>query len=120
MNKQLSGIRNQGYFVFHDAYGYFEEHYRLRNLGAFTLNPERRPGAKHLQNIRAELESSNAKCVFTEPQFKPAIVSSITDGLDITSAELDPVATTINPTPEGYFLFLQQIANAYRSCLSVE
>ncbi len=117
LKMQLAGVKDKGYFVFHDAYGYFEQHYGLNHLGAFTLSPDRKPGAKRLRDIRQQLESSEVHCVFTEPQFKPAIVREITDGLNINTDELDPLATSITPSPNGYFLFLQQLAAAYTRCL---
>jgi len=51
----LSPVSGKGYFVFHDAYGYFEKHYGLTPLGYFTINPEIQPGAQALHNIRTQL-----------------------------------------------------------------
>lgn len=117
LKKQLAGVKDKGYFVFHDAYGYFEKHYGLNHQGAFSLSPDRMPGAKRLQDIRQQLESGDVHCVFTEPQFKPAMVREITDGLNINTDELDPLATLVTPSPNGYFLFLQQLAAAFTRCL---
>jgi zinc transport system substrate-binding protein len=50
---RLAPIRRVPYFVFHDAYGYFEGHYRLNAVGAVVVAPDRRPGIKRLQAIRA-------------------------------------------------------------------
>lgn len=41
--KMLAPVQGKGYFVFHDAYGYFEKHYGLSPLGYFTVNPEIQP-----------------------------------------------------------------------------
>ncbi|OMH25951.1 hypothetical protein BGP75_24535 [Motiliproteus sp. MSK22-1] len=117
LKKQLSEIKDSGYYVFHDAYGYFERHYGLHHLGAFTLSPDRKPGAKRLQNIREQLESSDVRCVFTEPQFKPSMVRAITEGLKVNTQELDPLATSIALHANGYFMFLQQLADSYVACL---
>jgi ABC-type Zn2+ transport system substrate-binding protein/surface adhesin len=67
----------EGYFVFHDAYGYFEKHYGLTSLGHFTVNPEIQPGAQRLHEIRTQLVEQKATCVFAEPQFRPAVIEAV-------------------------------------------
>lgn len=57
IEQQLAPVKNQGYFVFHDAYGYFEERYQLNNLGHFTVTPDRKPGAKTLIQIKKNIGS---------------------------------------------------------------
>jgi len=117
IEQQLSGVRNRGYFVFHDAYGYFEQHYHLNHMGAFTLNPQRQPGAKQLSEIKQNLLSQQAVCVFSEPQFRPAIIESVIRNTEAKSGSLDPMATDIDVSPTAYFDFLQKLANNFETCL---
>ena len=53
---QMNAVDQKGYFVFHEAYGYWERHYGMSSKGHFTVSPERRPGAKTLIDIRKALE----------------------------------------------------------------
>ncbi|MGB8665022.1 MAG: zinc ABC transporter substrate-binding protein ZnuA, partial [Serratia inhibens] len=46
VGNMLRPVQGKGYFVFHDAYGYFEKHFGLSPLGHFTVNPEIQPGAQ--------------------------------------------------------------------------
>ncbi len=55
IGNQLAPVKGKGYFVFHDAYTYFEKHYGLTPLGHFTVNPEIQPGAQRLHQIRTQL-----------------------------------------------------------------
>jgi len=109
---------NSGYYVFHDAYEYFESRFQLNNLGHFTLSPDRKPGAKTLIQIRTALKNGKAKCVFSEPQFKPAIVESVTRGSDVYVGELDPLASDIKVSNGAYFRFLMALQKNYIKCLS--
>ncbi len=52
IREQLAPVKDKGYYVFHDAYGYYEEEFGLNNLGHFTVSPERKPGAKSLIAIK--------------------------------------------------------------------
>lgn len=64
VSNELAPLKGKGYFVFHDAYGYFEKHYGLTSLGHFTVNPEIQPGAQRLHEIRTQLVEQKATCVF--------------------------------------------------------
>ena len=77
---QLDPVKEVGYYVFHDAYGYFEQDYSLNHIGEFTVSPERKPGAKTLIDIKTKLSKGDAKCVFSEPQFSPAVIDSVLRG----------------------------------------
>lgn len=117
ITKKLAPVKDKGYFVFHDAYEGFEEHYGLNHLGAFTVSPERQPGAKHLAEIQHELKENKAVCIFKEPQFKPAVIAAVTKGTDVKIGELDPLASDIAAGHEGYFNFLNQTADSFLNCL---
>lgn len=114
----LTPIKDKGYYVFHDAYGYFEEAYGLNNLGYFTVSPDRKPGAKTLIRIRKTLVKNNVQCVFSEPQFTPAVIESVTRGSDVRQGQLDPVGSSIEVKSGSYFTFIKGIANSYEECLA--
>jgi len=114
----LEPIKDKGYYVFHDAYGYFEDAYGLNNLGYFTVSPDRKPGAKTLIHIRKTLINENVQCVFSEPQFTPAVIQSVTRGSSAKQGELDPVGSAVKVAPGSYFEFLKGIATSYQTCLA--
>lgn len=113
----LAPVQGKGYFVFHDAYGYFEKHYGLSPLGYFTVNPEIQPGAQRLHQIRTQLVEHKAVCVFAEPQFRPAVINAVAKGTDVRSGVLDPLGSTIALGRDSYADFLLQLSNQYVSCL---
>lgn len=114
---ELAPLKGKGYFVFHDAYGYYEKHYGLTPLGHFTVNPEIQPGAQRLHEIRTQLVEQKATCVFAEPQFRPAVVEAVARGTSVRMGTLDPLGTSIKLGKESYSQFLTQLANQYASCL---
>ncbi|WP_407670262.1 zinc ABC transporter substrate-binding protein [Nitrincola tapanii] len=118
--EQLAPVQTKGFFVFHDAYGHFVSHYGLNQLGYFTLDPARQPGARHLAAIRKQLEDAQAVCVFSEPQFTPAVVESVSRGTTVRKGELDPLARDIPTQPGAYALFLQDLSQRFLDCLQDE
>lgn len=117
LNERLAAVRGEPYIVFHDAYQYFERRYDLDSAGVVTLSPEQSPGAHHLREIRNRIRRRQVTCVFIEPQFKPAIVSSLTRGMDVAIGELDPVGADIEPGPDAYFKLLEGLADGFIDCL---
>lgn len=117
IRSQLAPVSHKGYFVFHDAYGYFEHHYGLSPLGYFTVNPEIQPGAVRLHQIRTQLVEQKAVCVFAEPQFRPAVIDAVTRGTGVRIGTLDPLGIGISLTQDSYIKFITQLSGQYASCL---
>lgn len=115
---QLESIKAKPYYVFHDAYDYFEQHYGLNNIGHFTVSPDRKPGAKTLISIRNTLAAKQAKCVFSEPQFQPAVIESVVRGSDAKIGVLDPLGMDIPVAQGSYFTFLHSMSESFYHCLS--
>lgn len=117
IGNELAPLRGKGYFVFHNAYSYYEKHYGLTPLGHFTVNPEIQPGAQRLHEIRTQLVEQKATCVFAEPQFRPAVVEAVARGTSVRMGTLDPLGTNIKLGKTSYSAFLSQLANQYANCL---
>ncbi|MFY2508061.1 zinc ABC transporter substrate-binding protein [Vibrio pectenicida] len=115
--EQLAPIKEIGYYVFHDAYGYFEQDYGLKHIGEFTVSPERKPGAKTLIDIKKKLSKGDAKCVFSEPQFSPAVIDSVLRGSQASTGTLDPLGTETKAGLDSYFVFIQSIVDSFVDCL---
>ena len=118
LERKLAPVRQIPYLVFHDAYQYLETRYRLASVGTMTLDPERRPGARHLANIRHEVRHNRAKCLFKEPQFKSAIISVVREAVAVKIGELDPLGIGQRPGPDAYFDTLIDLAENLVDCLS--
>lgn len=120
LRQRLMPLVERGFFVFHDAYGRFVSHYGLRQLGYFTVDPGRQPGARHLAQIRDQLVQREAVCVFSEPQFRSAVVEAVTEGTGVRHGELDPLARDIAPGPEAYLQYLDALVGEFERCLGSE
>ncbi len=117
ITEQLATVKNKGFFVFHDAYTYFEQHYGLHALGHFTVNPELQPGAKKLDQIKSQLIANKAVCVFAEPQFRPTVIQTVASGTNVHIGTLDPLGMNIAVSKDSYATFLKQLATQYSDCL---
>ncbi|MGK0247515.1 MAG: zinc transport system substrate-binding protein [Oleispira sp.] len=114
---QLAPLKHHGFFVFHQAYDYWFQAIDIKPLGAFTLSPERKPGARHVQNMRNQLQNKEVSCVLSEPQFSPALINTVVNGLAIQRGELDPLAGASALTKTAYIDWLSAMTKTLAECL---
>ena len=114
----LAPVREVPYVVFHDAYQYFERAYGLNAVGAVTISPERAPGARRITEIRAVITGLGARCLFSEPQFEPAIAATIVEDTAARTGVLDPLGAAVAPGPGGYATLMRGLARALVDCLA--
>ncbi|MEH6493857.1 zinc ABC transporter substrate-binding protein ZnuA [Halopseudomonas sp.] len=114
---RFAPLKHKPYFVFHDGYGYLESYLGLQHSGVFSLAHEIQPGARHVNELRQTLNAAAPACVFSEPQFTPRLVNSLTEGLPVKSAQLDPLGSAIAVGPQGYEQQLKALTETWASCL---
>jgi zinc transport system substrate-binding protein len=114
---QLSPLKDEPYIVFHDAYHYFEDRYNLNAVGSVSVSPERQPGAQHIHELRSKIDRLGARCVFSEPQFRPKLVQTLLEGTQAANGQLDPLGSNLEAGPEAYFQLMQQLADNLVQCL---
>ena len=114
---KLQPVRTTPYVVFHDAYQYFENRYGLSPAGSITVDPDRKPSARRLVDIREKIAESGAVCVFSEPQFEPGVLVTVIEGTRARTGVLDPLGADLPPGPDAYFALLENLATDLRRCL---
>jgi zinc transport system substrate-binding protein len=117
VRQRLAPVRDRAYVVFHDAYQYFERAYGLRAVGSVVVSAERAPGARRIRETRERIRGLGARCVFSEPQFPPAIVGTLLEGTDTRAGVLDPLGAAVPAGPDAWFALMRGLADALAGCL---
>ncbi|ACO76350.1 ABC transporter, periplasmic binding protein [Azotobacter vinelandii CA] len=117
LEARLEKLAGKPYFVFHEAYGYFEAAYGLRHAGTFSVSPEVQPGARQVAHMRQRLQAAGPTCVFSEPPLQPRLAQTLSAGLPVRLAELDPLGSGIPVGPQGYERLLENLAEGLAGCL---
>ncbi len=119
IEQATSSLKGVPFIVYHDAYGYYIRRYDLNQAGEVTLIAHQQPGARHLLALRRLIVNDDSiRCLFTEPQFEPAIVQNLVEGTEVIRAELDPIGSALEPGPEAYFLLMQTLTTNLSACLT--
>ncbi|WP_448645504.1 zinc ABC transporter substrate-binding protein [Pseudomonas mohnii] len=117
LKKRLAGIEGKPYFVFHEAFDYFEDAYGLKHTGVFSVAAEVQPGAQHVAAMRARLQEVGKTCVFSEPPLRPRLAETLVAGLPVKLAELDALGGYTPATAQGYEQVLEKLGNDLAGCL---
>ena len=118
IDAELQPVKGKGYVVFHDAYQYFENRFGVSAVGSVTVSPEVLPGAERVSELQEKVRSLDATCVFSEPQFEPKLVTTITENTNAGTGVLDPLGASIKDGPDLYFTLIRNMARALKECLS--
>lgn len=114
---QLAALQGKPYFVFHEAYDYFEAAYGLKHAGVFSVLTEVQPGARHVAAMRKALQQAGPSCVFSEPPLRPRLAETLTAGLPVKLAELDALGGDLPVAASGYEQLLENLAGGLSECL---
>ncbi|QGZ29274.1 zinc ABC transporter solute-binding protein [Stutzerimonas stutzeri] len=117
LRKRLGAVSSQPFFVFHEAYDYFEAAYGLEHTGVFSAGGEAQPGARHVADMRQRLEQAGPSCVFHEPPMRPRLADSLVRGLPAKVAELDPMGHGVETDATGYEQLIENLGTALAECL---
>lgn len=117
LDAALADVKARPFIVFHDAFQYFEKRFGLSIVGSITVTPDSMPGAQRVGELRDKIRQSGVTCVFAEPQFQPAIVSTIIEGTVAKAGELDPEGANLEAGPGLYRQLLESVVAGLRQCL---
>jgi zinc transport system substrate-binding protein len=117
LKSHLAPVHHKPFIVFHDAYQYFEHRFGVTAVGSISNFSGTPPSAQRLAEVHNKINSSNATCVFREPQFTDATVVTVIEGTKAKSSVLDPIGANLKPGPNAYSELLRAIAKNLTDCL---
>ena len=116
IRQQLAG-KTSAFLSYHDAYQYFEQAYGLNNAGFVSSGDELSPSAKYVQQLRDKIRQQQLHCLFYEAPNRPALVDTLTHGLEVDVHELDAIGLRQQAGENAWFEIMHALAQAYESCL---
>ncbi|SFQ40358.1 zinc transport system substrate-binding protein [Geopseudomonas sagittaria] len=117
LRARLAPLKDKPFFVFHEAFDYFEEAYGLQHAGVFAVSAEVQPGARHVAAMREQLQAAGPSCVFSEPPLRPRLAQTLSAGLPVRLAELDALGFALQAEAGGYERLLEKLGDGLAGCL---
>ncbi len=115
----LVPVRTRPFIVFHDALGYFADHFGVTIAGAIELGDASTPGATRLTELRQTITEAGPICIFPEAGRDPGFILTVAEGSHaIVGAPQDVEGTTLPPGPDLYATLLRNLTKTLTDCLS--
>ena len=114
LGQQLASVSDVGFAVYHEGYGHFVGRYDLHQVAYVAYTPERRPGAKHLKELR-EVLAKEGKCLFMVPHYKAQGMEQMALALNLRIGLLDPIG---DQQVSSYQQLMEQLGQSFLACLA--
>jgi zinc transport system substrate-binding protein len=90
IRRQLAGINNRKFMVYHPSWGYFAYEYGLQQIPIEVEGKQ--PGAKSLSRIIQQAQKLHVKIIFVQKQFSDRDAKTIADQVGARLLVVDPLA----------------------------
>jgi zinc transport system substrate-binding protein len=109
IQKKLFPYKGTSFFVFHPAFGYFANRYKLHQVAVETGG--KTPTPKQLFALIGKARSTGVKVIFVQPQFDPRSAESVAKGIGGKVVPLDSLAENVVENMES---MAEEIVNALK------
>lgn len=116
LKTKLSGLSDQPYVAFHDAYQYFETRFGLVIAGTVALGDASDPSPARVAALRNSIVGKGVTCAFAEPQFDPRLLEAATESGEVDIRVIDPLGSTLDIGPALYKQLVTAMADEFAAC----
>ncbi len=88
---KISELNKKELVVFHDAWGYFANHFGLKIVATFEPFPGKTPSPQYLIDLQEKVKEHNITALFVEPQLSKEAITTLASDLKIKVDILDPL-----------------------------
>lgn len=117
LQKELDPLKGKQYFVYHDAFQYYEKAFGLDRSIPVVKDAEHTLRASQRKYIEDEAREKKIHCIFGEPNHGEKVVQSLSEQLDLQVGFLDPMGNDKTTHEGSYFQMMDGIASSLRACL---
>ena len=115
----LAPAKDKPFVTFHDAYGYFTDHYGLTPAIAVTIGDATAPSAARIREVQDQVTAAGAACAFPEATQPARLIEDLTAGTGLRVGEaLSPEGTDLDPGAALYGQLLDQMGQRIAACLT--
>ncbi|MFV0291877.1 MAG: zinc ABC transporter substrate-binding protein [Paracoccus sp. (in: a-proteobacteria)] len=119
LTELLSPLADQPFVIFHDAYGYFTDHYGLQPAIAISSGDATPPSAARLRELQTRVTNSGVRCIFPEANQPRQPIDRLVEGSMIEiGGPLSPTGSNISLGSGYYMALLNQTGQRIAACLT--
>jgi zinc/manganese transport system substrate-binding protein len=107
IGRAVEGLPSKRMLTFHDSFPYFAARYGFEVVGFVEAFPGKEPTPRYLQKLREITMEKKVRVLFSEPQYSPQILRSLSEDLKLPIAVIDPMETGV-PSADYYETIMRQ------------
>lgn len=88
---KISELNKKEIVVFHDAWGYFANHFGLKIVATFEPFPGKTPSPQYLIGLHEIVKEKEITALFVEPQLSKEAITTLASDLKVKVGILDPL-----------------------------
>jgi zinc transport system substrate-binding protein len=104
------------YLILHDALQYFEQHYGLKPSGALMVDPERKPGAQRVLQLRQQLRGGDISCILYEARYGRRWIETLIEDTPVQAIAIDPMGLEVTADADHYSALIKKLADNLLRC----
>lgn len=113
----LAPVRDHPFIAFHDAYGYYTDHFGLPEAVTVTIGDASAPSAARIQSVRDRIAQSGAVCAFAEVGHPVRMIESVIEGTPVKmGAQISPTGSDLEAGSDLYGEILSQLSERIVAC----
>lgn len=116
-NNLLAKEKSHYFIAYHDAYQYLEQQFNVSIATVLTLEPEIKPGAKHLLKVKDAIQEHNVACFVTEPGFDQNLLQKVMPA-KAKQIMLDVHGSSVKISTRSYIDLMDGIVKSLSKCLN--
>lgn len=104
----LSPFDQQPWLLYHDALSHFQTYFGLQPYKIITLTPERQPGARHLYELRTQIQPG--QCLLVEQYYPTTQAKRLAEEFKLKQVSMDPLGVDAKSYSELMTNLVGQVA----------
>jgi ABC-type Zn uptake system ZnuABC Zn-binding protein ZnuA len=73
--------------VFHNAWQYYNDRFRIKTVGVIELSPGQEPNPKYISDLVQLARANHVKAVFAEPEYSPKLAQALAESAGIKTVQ---------------------------------
>ena len=116
IGRTVEGLPSKRMLTFHDSFPYFAARYGFEIVGVVEAFPGKEPTPRYAEKLREIIAEKKVRVLFSEPQYAPQILRSLSEDLKLPIVAIDPMETG-QPSAEFYETVMRQNLKALADAL---
>lgn len=113
----LGTLNSEPFFVYHDAFSYFEAVAGVTHSETLVVDPESEPSMRDLLNLRHQVGNLQPGCVMLEPDASGDLVAYVFQDQMPRKVMADVLGHNIVAAEGGYVALMRHVLTSFEECL---